>query len=99
MSQLRVAKPARGLPANSARARWSADSARACVASQVIDEVSGRHAMKSGHPVLQPAVIGVDILDMPSALSNPLPGVRMDNAMRDATGTSEGGVDAGAIRA
>ncbi len=55
--------------------------------------------MKSGHPVLQPAVIGVDILDVPSALSNPLPGVRMNNAMRDATGTSEGGVDAGAIRA
>lgn len=55
--------------------------------------------MKAGYPVLEPAVIGIDVLDVQSTLSNPLPRSGVYNAMRDATGTGEGGVNAGAIRA
>ena len=48
--------------------------------------------MKAGIQFFQPAVIGVDVLDVQGTLLNRVPGSGMYNAMRDATGTGEGGV-------
>lgn len=66
---------------------------------QVIDEVLGRNTMEPRHPALQPAVIGIDVLDVEGSFSDPLPRPGMHDVMRDSTGAGKGGVNGCSIRA
>lgn len=52
--------------------------------AQIIRQITGGHAMKASHPAFQSAVVGIDVLDMESALAYPLAGARMHDVMGDA---------------
>lgn len=66
--------------------------------AEITDEVVGGDTVKACHPVLEPAVIGIDVLDMESALTDSAPRFGMHHLMGDATALRKGGVDGGPVR-
>ena len=76
---------------------------RPCIALQqaspaeVVDEILGGYPMETPHPALQPAVVGINVLNMKGARPHALPGPGMYHLMRDTAALGERGIYAGTV--
>lgn len=53
--------------------------------------------MEAVHPPLEPAVVGIDVLNVESALDDSLAAPDVDRSMSDAGRSSDGGIGTGAV--
>src|SRR3954454_5994396 len=67
--------------------------------AEIVRQVARRDAVEAAHPALQPAVVGVHVLDVEGAVAHPNPGRDIDRLVADAALGGEGGVGLGAVRA
>src|SRR3982751_4302626 len=65
----------------------------------MVRQVARRDAVEAAHPALQPAVVGVHVLDVEGAVAHPNPGRDIDRLAADAALGGEGGVGLGGVRA
>ena len=65
------------------KTRTECVTAQACVSSRV-PQILGRHSIESEHPLLQPRMIGIRILDVKNSRQNPDPLVRVDGPVGNA---------------
>ena len=45
--------------------------------AEVVVEISGGDAVEPAHPLLEPTIVGIDVLDIENTLSDPFAGGRM----------------------
>src|SRR4051812_7505421 len=67
--------------------------------TEIVRQVARRDAVEAAHPALQPAVVGVHVLDVEGAVAHPDPGGDIDRLVADAALGGEGGVGPGAVPA
>ena len=66
--------------------------------AKVVDEILGRYTVKSPHPILEAAVIGIDVLDMEGAIAHPLSRPGMHDLVCDAGGAGKCGIHSSTVR-
>src|SRR3954470_9030645 len=76
----------------SSRGTWLGRPLQGPSPAEIVRQVARRDAVEAAHPALQPAVVGVHVLDVEGAVAHPDPGGDIDRLVADATLSGEGGV-------
>src|SRR3954453_20790697 len=83
----------------SPRGTWLGRPLQGPSPAEIVRQVARRDAVEAAHPALQPAVVGVHVLDVEGAVAHPDPGGDIDRLVADATLSGEGDVGLGTVRA
>src|SRR3954452_6345979 len=83
----------------SSRGTWLGRPLQGPSPAEIVRQVARCDAVEAAHPALQPAVVGVHVLDVEGAVAHPDPGGDIDRLVADATLSGEGDVGLGAVRA
>ena len=67
--------------------------------AQIVREVAGGDSVKASHPTLQAAVVGINVLNVESALSYPCTRTRVNDMVSNALSAGKVGVTRSAITA
>src|SRR6476646_7956307 len=81
------------------RGTWLGGPLERSSPAEIVRQVARRDAVEAAHPALQPAVVGVHVLDVEGALADADAGGDIDRLVADAALGGEGGVGLGAVRA
>src|SRR4051794_322539 len=75
----------------SSRGTWLGRPLERSSPAEIVRQVARRDAVEAAHPALQPAVVGVHVLDVEGAVAHPNPGRDIDRLVADAALGAEGG--------
>src|SRR4051794_41292438 len=81
------------------RGTWFGGPLERSSPTEIVRQVARRDAVEAAHPALQPAVVGVHVLDVEGAVAHPNPGRDIDRLVADAALGGEGGVGLRAVPA
>ena len=92
-----TAVPADGLTKENRGGQRVAEAFQASAPPEIVGEILGRNAAEAGHPALEAAVVGIDVLDVEGVIDDPNPRAEIDGLLGDMGLGGEGTVDRGTV--
>jgi len=99
MSPLSVGPHAEGLGEEQVRRKEAGEALQAPTPAQVIRQVLGCDTVEVGQPSFQPAIVGVDVLDMEGVVDHPNASADIDGLVSDIELLGQGDIDGATIGA